>query len=57
MTPAGAVSTAAGPLGLALGLLLALRLISLQRFAQTLAGGGIGLAVAGLPEFLDVGHG
>lgn len=41
----------------ALSLMLALRLISLQRFAQAVAGGALGLAAWSLPSLLGAGHG
>jgi hypothetical protein len=47
--------TAALLLG-ALSLMLALRLISLQRFAQAVAGGALGLAAWTLPLLLDAAH-
>lgn len=40
----------------ALCLMLALRLISPQRFAQALAAGALGLAAWGLPWLLEAGH-
>lgn len=41
----------------ALSLMLALRLISLPRFAQAVAGGALGLAAWSLPALLGAGHG
>lgn len=54
--PADLLLTVAVLLG-ALSLVLALRLISLQRFAQAVAGGALGLAAWSLPALLGAGHG
>ena len=47
----------AGGLLAALGLMLALRLISPKRFAQALAGGALGLAAWALPSLMGAAHG
>jgi len=54
--PADLLLTAVVLLG-ALSLMLALRLISLPRFAQAVAGGALGLAAWSLPALLGTGHG